>query len=106
QVLLLADVTDYGDDLAAVVFLEPRNDDGGIQSSGVGEYHSVGLDQFCFHNSSLTFRCCQAGAQRCCAPTKKVRCDAMKSIAGLEQSMQDRFLHVHAVFGLIEDDRL
>src|SRR2546430_1132296 len=39
-------------------------------------------------------------------PTKKVRCDAMKSIARLEQSMQDRFLHVHAVFGLVQDDRL
>src|SRR5882762_8947077 len=33
QIFLLANVTDHGDDFAAVVFLEPRNDDGGIQAA-------------------------------------------------------------------------
>ena len=33
----LADIAAHGDDFAAVVLLEPRNDDGGIQPAGVGE---------------------------------------------------------------------
>jgi len=37
---------------------------------------------------------------------RKLRAIVLENIAGLEQSMQDGFLHVHAVFGLIENDRL
>ncbi len=33
QIFPLANVTDHSDDFAAVVFLEPRNDDGGIQAA-------------------------------------------------------------------------
>src|SRR5260370_14390598 len=40
------------------------------------------------------------------APTKKILRCATASIDRSEQSMQDSFLHVHAVFGLIENDRL
>ena len=36
-VAALADIAADGDDFAAVVFLEPRNDDRGIESAGVGE---------------------------------------------------------------------
>src|SRR6267378_6237093 len=55
QVFLLADVTDHSDDLAAVVFLEPRNDDRRIQAAGIGEYNFFGFDCLRFHNSSLAF---------------------------------------------------
>src|SRR5258708_6442460 len=78
QVFLLADVTDYGDDFATVVFLEPRNDDGGIQPAGIGEYDFLRFVQLLIHDSSLAFKCCQAGAQRCCAPTKKSPNDPTK----------------------------
>src|SRR6266404_1389553 len=33
EIFLLADVADDGDDFAAVIFLEPRDDDGGVESS-------------------------------------------------------------------------
>ncbi len=39
QVFLLADVADHGDNFAAIIFLEPRDDDGGVQSAGIGEYN-------------------------------------------------------------------
>jgi hypothetical protein len=35
NVLALADIGDHGNHLAMIVFLEPRNDDGGVQSSGI-----------------------------------------------------------------------
>ena len=37
EVFPLANVADHGDDFAAVILLKPRNDDGGIESSGVCE---------------------------------------------------------------------
>src|SRR4051812_24043371 len=40
----LADVDSHGDDFAAVVFFEPRNDDGRVETAAVGEGHFfVGL---------------------------------------------------------------
>ena len=33
----LANIRGHGNDLAAIVFLEPRDDDGGIQPAGIGE---------------------------------------------------------------------
>src|SRR5713226_7639226 len=107
EIFLLADVADHGNDLAAVVFLEPGNDDGGVQAAGIGEDNFFRLNQFLFHDSSLAYKYCQAGAPAAAgAPTKETSRAALENIASLEQSMQDGFLHVHAVFGLIEDDRL
>ena len=37
EIFLLADVADHGDDFAAVVFFQPGNDDGGVETAGVGE---------------------------------------------------------------------
>src|SRR5579859_1906376 len=42
----------------------------------------------------------------CRALTNSKRCDAMESIEESEQSVQDGFLHIHAVLRLIEYDRL
>jgi len=39
EIFLLADVADHGDNFAAIIFLEPRDDDGGVQSAGIGEYN-------------------------------------------------------------------
>ena len=38
DVLGLSDVDDHGDDLRAIVLFEPWNDDGGVQTSGVGQH--------------------------------------------------------------------
>src|SRR5256885_6331765 len=86
QVFLLADVTDYGDDFAAVVFLQPGNNDGGVESSGVGEYHFLGLVQLLIHDSSLRYRRRQAGAQAAAAgaPRKKIPWEGETSIARSE----------------------
>ena len=53
QVFLLADVPDDGDDLAAVVLLEPGNDDGGVETSGIREYHFLWFVLLSFHDSSF-----------------------------------------------------
>src|SRR5260370_35832078 len=37
QIFLLANVADHGDYFAAVVFTEPGNNDGGIQSARIGQ---------------------------------------------------------------------
>src|SRR5438552_1304392 len=58
EVFLLADVADHGDHFAAVVFLEPGNDDGRIQAAGIGEYNFFRFRQLCFHDSSLASWCC------------------------------------------------
>src|SRR6266851_2350917 len=86
QVFLLADVADYGDDFAAIVFLEPGNDDGGVQASGIGEYDFFWFGQLCFHDSSLAYKCCQARAPRPGrgAPTKENPYDATTRVAGSE----------------------
>ena len=42
-VAALADVTAHGDDFAAVVFLQPRNDDGGIESARIRERYFLGF---------------------------------------------------------------
>src|SRR6266481_2892740 len=36
EIFLLADVADHGDDFALIIFLQPRNDDGGVEPAGVG----------------------------------------------------------------------
>ena len=33
----MADVADHGDDFALIVFSQPRDDDGGVETSGIGE---------------------------------------------------------------------
>ena len=43
EIFALAEIADHGDYFAAAVsFLEPRNDDGGIQTSRVGKYDFFG----------------------------------------------------------------
>ena len=40
QIFLLAEVADHGDHFAAaVIFLQPRNNDGGVQTSGIGKHN-------------------------------------------------------------------
>src|ERR1700676_290338 len=55
EIFLLADVADHGDHFAAVVFLEPRNDDGGVQTSGIGEDDFFWLIGLLVHKASLFF---------------------------------------------------
>ena len=68
QVLLLAHVANHGDDFAAVIFLEPRNDNGGVEAPRISEYDFFRFVLLRFHNSSLTNNGCQARAQPCWAP--------------------------------------
>ncbi len=60
QIFLLADVPDDGDDFAAVILLEPGNDDGGVKTAGVSENNFFWFRQLCFHDSSLAYERCQA----------------------------------------------
>ena len=54
QLGALAHVTGNGDDFAVVVvFLQPGNDDGGIQTTGVGQHDF--FDVFLFHNKRAPF---------------------------------------------------
>ena len=46
DIVTLADVADHGDDVVVVVFFEPWNDDGSIESAGIGE------DDFVRHERS------------------------------------------------------
>src|SRR4029077_12915115 len=62
EILLLADVADHGDDFAAIIFLQPGNDDGGVESSRIGEHDFFWLGQLYFHDSSLTYEFSQTGA--------------------------------------------
>src|SRR5205823_13205848 len=39
NVISLADVAYHGDHIVRIIFLEPGNDDGGIETSGVREYN-------------------------------------------------------------------
>src|SRR5262249_25143675 len=84
QVFLLADVADDGDDFAAVVLLQPGNDDGGVEPSGVRKYNFLGFAFLRVHNSSLAIVGCQAGAQHA-APlqreSKKVRYETREHIS-------------------------
>ena len=50
QLGALAHVSGGGDDLAAVVFLQPGNDDGGVQTAGVGQQNLVVLS---FHENDF-----------------------------------------------------
>ena len=65
QLGALADVAGNGDHLAAVVFLQPRNDDGCIQTAGIGEndffvlFHNDDLLASIFHNYTFTYFVCQ-----------------------------------------------
>ncbi len=63
EIFLLADVADHGDNFAGVIFLEPGDDDGGVQPAGIGEYDFFRFGQLCFHDSSLAFWRCRVGAQ-------------------------------------------
>src|SRR5262249_27028368 len=56
EVFLLADVADHGDDFAAVIFLEPGNDDAGIEPTGIGEHDFFRFCSNSIHNSSFVFR--------------------------------------------------
>ena len=38
EIVSLAHVANHGDDVVGIVLFQPRNDDGGVQASGVGEY--------------------------------------------------------------------
>ena len=38
DVVALANVGHEGDDVVVIVFLQPRNDDGGVESSGISKY--------------------------------------------------------------------
>src|SRR5882724_1276127 len=53
EIFLLADVADHGDDFAAVIFLEPGDDDGGVQTSGVGEDDFFRFGLLLFHGFPL-----------------------------------------------------
>src|SRR5215471_1713648 len=44
NVIALANVGDHGDDFTVVVFLEPGNDDGGIEAPRVRQYNSLTHD--------------------------------------------------------------
>ena len=79
QILALAQIADHGDHFAAVRFLQPGNNDGGIEPSGIRQHN--------FFRPILSPR---------------ARCAANFLI---EQREQDRFLHVQPVFRLIEHDR-
>ena len=43
ELVLLADVADHGDDFTSIVFLEPRNDDRGVQAARVREHRLLYL---------------------------------------------------------------
>src|SRR5262249_4438414 len=47
HIIALADICDHRDDFAVIILFQPRNDDGGIQSSGIGQYN------FLTHDCSL-----------------------------------------------------
>ena len=78
----LADIAADGDHFAAIVFLEPGDDDRGVQTARVGEcdFFRVCHDDFLLSVVRLT-------------------CGAV------DEHEQQCFLRVEAVFGLIEDDR-
>jgi hypothetical protein len=80
----LADVAAHGDHFAAVVFLQPRNDDGRIEAARVGERH------FLRFHKLFSARATSAAARHRLA----------------EQHQQQRLLRVQAVLGLIENHRL
>ena len=52
-VAALSDVAAHRDHLAAVVFLQPRNDDGGIQPARIGERHFLRFVHKSFGNSGV-----------------------------------------------------
>ncbi len=53
EIFLLADVADHGDDFAAVIFLEPGNDDAGIEAAGISEHDFFRFWSSSVHNSSF-----------------------------------------------------
>ena len=53
EIFLLADVADHGDDFAAIIFLEPGNDDAGIETAGIGEHDFFRFRSGSVHNSSF-----------------------------------------------------
>ena len=81
DVVSLAHVGDHGDHFVGVVFLEPRNDDGGIEPTGIGE-----------NNSFLAYACALLGREA--------------AHAAAQQPYENGFLNVQTVFRLIEHDRV
>src|SRR5262249_10453022 len=53
KIFLLTDVADHGDDFAVVIFLEPGNDDAGIESAGIGQHDFLRFWISSIHNSSF-----------------------------------------------------
>ena len=83
EVFLLADVADHGDHFAAVIFAEPGNDDGRIESR---RNRPKRLSWVCGQSDSLRF-------------LSSVR----QQDLGVKR-VQDGFLHVHTIFGLLQDN--
>src|SRR5262249_12281215 len=55
QIFLLADVANHSDDFATVIFLEPGNDNAGVESARVGEHDFFRFWSSSIHNSSFRF---------------------------------------------------
>src|ERR1700722_19261394 len=91
QIFLLPQIADHGDDFAAiVVFLQPGNNDGGIQTSGIGQHNFLRQR----HISSNGY-----------GDSDLLRENESTAAQLIEQRQQNRFLHVQAIFGLLENDR-
>ena len=87
----LPDIAAHRDHFAAVVFLQPRNDDGCIQAARIGERHFLGFG----HKVSIVS---ELQAQ----PSHPRPAPAPDSA---QQHQQQRFLRVQPVLGLIENHR-
>src|SRR5215813_401370 len=55
EIFLLADVAYHSDDFAAVIFLEPGDDDASVESAGIGEQDFFRFWSSSIHNSSFRF---------------------------------------------------
>src|SRR5579859_2012558 len=70
KIFLLADVANHGDDFATVIFLEPRNDDAGIEPAGIGEHDFFRFWSSSIHNSSFVIGDMRSLGQHNFAATK------------------------------------
>src|SRR5215472_18685470 len=43
-IIALADICDHRDDFAVIILFQPRNNDGGVQASGICQYNSLTHD--------------------------------------------------------------
>ncbi len=55
EIFLLADVANHGDHFATVIFLEPGNNDRGIEASRIGKHNFFRLGCRRFHSWSFSF---------------------------------------------------